>query len=149
VARVGFEAVGVLLIFAGVSWAKVRVFARGHQDRAVPIRLLPPRLLPRRLLPCRLLPRADLPRPQGRPLELIASDARRLGSRFANPPRGAAFAKLEGLRRAYDHVLGEACSALGVDHLLGVLPPGDELDAERARVEGLLWLAGLRIDETA
>jgi hypothetical protein len=139
VARVGFEAVGVLLIFAGVSWAKVRVFARGHQDRAVPIRLLPPRLLPR----------ADLPRPQGRPLELIASDARRLGSRFANPPRGAAFAKLEGLRRAYDHVLGEACSALGVDHLLGVLPPGDELDAERARVEGLLWLAGLRIDETA
>jgi hypothetical protein len=144
VARVGFEAVGVLLIFAKVSWAKVRVSARGHQDRAVPLRLLPSRLLPRRLLH-----RADLPRPQGRPLELIASDARRLGSRFANPPRGAAFAKLEGLRRAYDHVLGEACSALGVDHLLAVLPPGDELDAERARVEGLLWLAGLRIDETA
>ena len=143
-ARVGFEAVGVLLICAGVSWTKVRVSARGHQDRAVPIRLLPRRLLPRRLLH-----RAELPRPQGRPLELIASDARRLGSRFANPPRGAAFAKLEGLRRAYDHVLGEACSALGVDHLLAVLPPGDELDAERARVEGLLWLAGLRIDETA
>jgi hypothetical protein len=139
VARVGFVAVGVLLICAGVSWTKVRLFARRHQDGAVPIRWLPRRLLHR----------ADLPRPQGRPLELIASDARRLGSRFANPPRGAAFAKLEGLRRAYDHVLGEACSALGVDHLLAVLPPGDELDAERARVEGLLWLAGLRIDESA
>jgi hypothetical protein len=43
----------------------------------------------------------------------------------------------------------EACAALGVDHLLQVLPPGQELDVERVRVEGLLWLAGLRIDEAA
>ena len=87
--------------------------------------------------------------PRGRPLELIASDARRLGARLENPPRGTSFAKLEGARRAYEHVLVEACTALGIEHLLGVLPPGEDLDAERARVEGLLWLAGLRIDEIA
>jgi hypothetical protein len=87
--------------------------------------------------------------PVGRPLEIVAADARRLAARFHNPPPGTSFAKLEGARRAYEHVLAEACAALGVEHLLGVLPPGDELDVERVRVEGLLWLAGLRIDETA
>jgi hypothetical protein len=92
---------------------------------------------------------APVLQPTGRPLELIASDARRLGARLDNPPRGTSFAKLEGARRAYEHVLVEACAALGVEHLLQVLPPGDELDVERTRVEGLLWLAGLRIDATA
>ena len=86
--------------------------------------------------------------PLGRPLELIARDARRLGARLDNPPRGMSFAKLDGARRAYEHVLVEACTALCVEHLLQVLPPGEELDAERTRVEGLLWLAGLRIDAT-
>ena len=97
----------------------------------------------------RLRPVASVSQPLGRPLELIACDARRLGARLDNPPRGTSFAKLEGARRAYEHVLGEACTALGVEHLLQVLPPGDERDAERTRVEGLLWLAGLRIDATA
>jgi hypothetical protein len=87
--------------------------------------------------------------PIGRPLEQIAGDARRLMARLEHPPRGASFAKLEGARRAYEHVLVEACTALGIDHLLQVLPPGEDLDVERTRVEGLLWLAGLRIDETA
>ena len=87
--------------------------------------------------------------PLRRPIELIAADARRLRVRFHYAPRGTSFAKLEGARLAYDHVLAEACTALGLAHLMAVLPPGDELDAERSRVEGLLWLAGLRIDETA
>jgi hypothetical protein len=87
--------------------------------------------------------------PVGRPLEAVAQDARRLARRLYHPPPGMSFAKLEGARRAYEHVLAEACAALEVEHLLGVLPPGDELDVERVRVEGLLWLAGLRIDETA
>ena len=69
-----------------------------------------------------LLHRKESLRPLGRPLELIASDARRLGSRLQNPPRGSSFAKLEGVRRAYDHVLVEGCAALSVDHLLQVLP---------------------------
>jgi hypothetical protein len=87
--------------------------------------------------------------PVGRPLEVVARDARRLATRFHHPPPGTSFAKIEGARRAYEHVLAEACAALEVEHLLGVLAPGDELDVERVRVEGLLWLAGLRIDETA
>ena len=86
--------------------------------------------------------------PAGRPLELIALDARRLATRFHHPQPGTSFARIEGARRAYEHVLAEACAALEVEHLLGVLPPGDELDVERVRVEGLLWLAGLRIDGT-
>jgi hypothetical protein len=48
---------------------------------------------------------------------------------------------------AYDHVLAEACTALDVEHLLGVLEPGDERDLERRRVQDLLWVAGLRIDD--
>lgn len=84
-----------------------------------------------------------------RPLEDIARDARRLATRFHHPSPGASFAKVEGARRAYEQVLAEACAALEVEHLLGVLPPGDELDIERLRVEGMLWLTGLRIDETA
>jgi hypothetical protein len=96
----------------------------------------------------RLMRRGARPHPVGRPLEDVAQDARRLAVRFNQPPPGTSFAKLEGARRAYDHVLTEACTALEIEHLLGVLPPGDALDLERVRVEGLLWLAGLRIDAT-
>jgi len=96
-----------------------------------------------------LIRRRPALQPDGRPLEVIAQDARRLAARFHQPTPGTSFAKVEGARRAYEHVLTEACLALEVQHLLGVLPPGDELDVERVRVEGLLWLAGLRIDPTA
>jgi hypothetical protein len=95
-----------------------------------------------------LLPRRHRPLP-ARPIELIARDARRLGHRFREPPRGVSFAKFEGTRWAYDKVLAEGCRALEIEHLLDVLPPGPELDAERARVEVRLWLAGFRIDEVA
>ncbi len=95
-----------------------------------------------------VLPRRQPP-PPARPIELIARDARRLGHRFREPPRGVSFAKFEGTRWAYDKVLAEGCRALEIEHLLGVLPTGPELDAERARVETRLWLAGFRIDEAA
>jgi hypothetical protein len=134
-------ALAVFLIYVAVMWWNFRVSAHRHALNAAPMRTPGPG--------GRLLPRSHAPQPRGRPLELIARDARRLGSRFQNPPPATSFAKLEGLRRAYDHVLVEACTALEVEHLLEVLPPGDELDAERVRVEGLLWLAGLRIDEAA
>jgi hypothetical protein len=97
----------------------------------------------------RLDPRSRRPRATSRPIEVIARDVRRLHRRFRNPPRGIAFAKYEGLRRAYDKVLAEGCVALGLTHLLEVLPPGEELDAERDRVEGLLLEAGLQIDLAA
>ena len=84
-----------------------------------------------------------------RPIEAIAEDARRLGRRFREPPRGVSFVKFEGTRRAYDKVLAEGCLALGIEHLLGVLPPGDELDTERRRVELRLYSAGFRLDDAA
>lgn len=85
----------------------------------------------------------------GRPIENIARDVIRLGHSFRYVPPGLSFARFEGCRRAYDLVLSEACQALDVDHLLGVLSPGPELDAERDRVESKLWLAGLRLDDAA
>jgi hypothetical protein len=83
------------------------------------------------------------PHPSGRPIQKIAADAHRLGLRFRCMPPHASFAHLEGNRIAYDRVLAEACVALGVEHLLEVLPPGPELDAERRRVETALAAAGL------
>lgn len=85
------------------------------------------------------------PPPQSRPVEAIALAARRLGSRYHFPPAGQRFGKAEGVRQAYDAVLAEACTALGIAHLLEVLPPGTELDAERARVEWALDCAGLEL----
>jgi len=139
-ARSLLAAVGVVALYVAVLWT-FRATLRNQSLRAASVRAVD---RARRVqLPW------SVPQPPGRPLELIAHDARRLGNRYRHPPRGTSFAKLEASRRAYDHVLGEACRAMGVEHLLMVLPPGDELDVERARVEGLLWLAGMRIDEAA
>jgi hypothetical protein len=107
----------------------------------------------RRLLPRRLLPRpGGVPRadpatalPAGRRIDLIAGDVRRLGRRFETVPPGLSFARFEALRQAYDTVLAEACGALEIEHLLGVLPPGPDLDGERRRVEQALDRAGLRL----
>lgn len=90
-----------------------------------------------------------IPQPARRPIEVIARDARLLALRVHQPPRGVSFAKYQGWVSAYDRLLCEGCAALEVDHLLGVLETGVERDRERDRVESLLWLAGLRIDEAA
>jgi hypothetical protein len=84
-----------------------------------------------------------------RSIEQLARDLRRLGPKFHAPPPGTSRVKVEASRYAYDRVLGEAATAVGVEHLLSVLPPGDDLDAERTRVESRLWLAGLRFEEAA
>ena len=86
-------------------------------------------------------------RPVGRPIEEIARDAHRLGAGFRCVPAGMSFARFEGRRRAYDRVLTEACAALGIEHLLGVIPPSPELDLERRRVEAVLVRAGLPLDD--
>jgi hypothetical protein len=72
-----------------------------------------------------------------------------LGLRFRYVPAGASYARIEARRRAYDEVLGEACRALRLEHLLAVLPPGPELDVERLRVEAVLDRAGFRLDAVA
>lgn len=97
----------------------------------------------------RLRPPRPVPVAPRRPIEVIAQEARLLAQRVHQPPRGVSFAKYQGWLSAYDRLLCEGCAALDVDHLLGVLEPGDERDRERDRVESLLWLAGLRIDEAA
>ena len=84
--------------------------------------------------------RADVIPPR-RPVEEVGADLRRLHSAFHR--EGMRFAKYEGCRQAYDHVLGEAADMVEVAHLIAVLPPGRELDRERERVEGLLVQHGL------
>ena len=79
--------------------------------------------------------------PLGRPVEQVGADLRRLHARFHTG--GMRFAKYEGCRLAYDRVLGEAADIAGSPHLLAVLPPGEELDRERERVEWLLVQHGL------
>lgn len=95
-----------------------------------------------------LRPRPE-PSPARRPVAEIAVEARRLAPVVHHPPRGISFARFQARVHHYDRLLEEACAALEVEHLLGVLPAGPELDRERERVETRLWLLGLRIDETA
>jgi hypothetical protein len=133
------------------EWLKVLLLWAGCVVVAATIRCAPLwRAVGRRLhrLHARWESRRSLP-PSCRPIEAIAQDARRLGRRFRQPPRGVSFAKYEGTRRAYDKVLAEGCTALRIEHLLDVLPPGVELDQERRRVEWRLYTAGLDLDDAA
>ncbi|QIK67567.1 hypothetical protein G7072_15495 [Nocardioides sp. HDW12B] len=134
------ELISAVLVF-GTAAAAWTVVLRGTE------RIWFPRTLRRadRLL-LRLGLRSPAPEPTGRPLEVVAADVRRLARRFRCPAEGARFAKVEGYRRAYDAVLVEACDVLGVPTLVGVLPPGSELDRERARVEEALDAAGLSVE---
>jgi hypothetical protein len=85
-------------------------------------------------------------RPRGRPIELIARDVRVLGRDLRGSAPCSA-AELAALSHSYDSALAEACAALEVVHLLGVLAPGPERDAERRRVEARLALAGLCLEQ--
>jgi hypothetical protein len=87
--------------------------------------------------------------PTARPIEVIAADLRRLGTRYHALHPHASFAKVEAIRGAYDRALGECCESLGLTHLLDVLPVGQERDVERDRVEGLLADSGVRITHAA
>src|SRR5688572_28103566 len=79
--------------------------------------------------------------PLHRPVEQVGADLRRLHAAFHRG--GMRFAKYEGCRQAYDRVLAEAAEMAGVTHLVGILPPGEELDRERERLERLLVQHGL------
>ena len=83
-----------------------------------------------------------------RPIEAIAADLHRLGA-GTTPGPATSFAKVEAVRCAYDRALGECCELLGLTHLLGVLPLGPELDAERERVEEQLTDSGVRLPHAA
>jgi len=89
------------------------------------------------------------PVPEGRPIEAIAADLRRLGLRFHRLDPHASYAKVAAVQGAYDRTLTECCAALGITHLLGVLTDGPERDAERARVEEQLAGCGVRLPHAA
>jgi hypothetical protein len=91
----------------------------------------------------------DIPDPDGRPIEAIAADLHRLGRRFHTLDPRTSFAKVEAVRGAYDRALAECCTALGITHLLAVLPVGPELDVERERVEEQLAGCGVRFPHAA
>jgi hypothetical protein len=90
-----------------------------------------------------------LPEPEGRPIEAIAADLHRLSGRFHTLDPRTSFAKVEAVRGAYDRTLAECCTALGITHLLGVIPAGPELDVERERVEAQLAGCGVRFPHVA
>lgn len=85
--------------------------------------------------------------PHGRPIEDIARDARRLGSQLRHADDGRSAARITAIRHSYDDVLAEGCAALGVTELLGMIPDGPELDAERRRVEVVLMGAGMVLED--
>lgn len=89
------------------------------------------------------------PEPDGRPIEAIVADLHRLGRRFHTLDPRTSFAKVEAVRYAYDRTLAECCAALGITHLLAVLPAGSELDVERERVEEQLAGCGVRFPHAA
>ncbi len=93
--------------------------------------------------------RRSIPEPDGRPIEAIVADLRRLGGRFHTLDPRTSFAKVEAVRCAYDRSLTECCAALGITHLIGVIPAGPELDVERERVEEQLAGCGVRLPHAA
>lgn len=82
----------------------------------------------------KLVPRRPSHPPEHRLIEQIAQNGRRLWWRAHQSQRGLSRAKQVAIQTAYDDVLSEGCGALGLTHLLGLLPPGPELDIERERV---------------
>jgi hypothetical protein len=121
-------AVGVVA-FLGAPW--ILAFLFGPRGRRLVSRVR-----------SRLFPYRE-PEPANRPVEQIAEDVRVRGVRFHALPEHASYAKRAAVSAAYDLSLAELCASLGQAHLLTVLPPGPELDAERRRVELVLMSFGL------
>src|SRR3954452_3260348 len=93
--------------------------------------------------------RRQQPVPEGRPIEAIVTDLRRLCRRYhALDPR-TPFVKVEAVRGAYDKVLGECCAALGRTHLLDVLRDAGALAPDRERCEHWVRVPGVRLPYAA
>ncbi|MFJ8964671.1 hypothetical protein ACIRG5_35295 [Lentzea sp. NPDC102401] len=83
--------------------------------------------------------------PEHRPIERIAADLRRVRRVRASFEPGASAIKKIGARQAYDALLVQACTALGVEHRLHLLPEGMDREIERLRVEECLKHQGLSL----
>ena len=87
--------------------------------------------------------RPPSPVSEHRPIERIAADLRRVRRTRACFEPGASAVKKIAARQAYDALLVQACTALGVEHRLGALAEGMDRELERVRVEECLRHQGL------
>jgi hypothetical protein len=85
-----------------------------------------------------------LRRQHGIPIERLAADLRRLRAAIASDEHRSAAHQM-GNRLAYDRVLVQACTMLGIEHELDEETSGIERDIERLRVEADLESAGVVI----
>ena len=80
-----------------------------------------------------------------RPIQVVASDVRRLGRQIALVPAGAPMARRRALAAAYDDVLIEAALLLDIPHELRTAPVGPVRDAARLQLLAELEEAGLAV----
>ena len=85
-----------------------------------------------------------LRRQHGIPIEQVAADLRRLRAVIATDEHRSAAHQI-GNRLAYDRVLVQACTMLGIEHELDSDSSGIERDIERLRVEADLERVGVVI----
>ncbi|MDQ4039418.1 MAG: hypothetical protein M3313_13965 [Actinomycetota bacterium] len=85
------------------------------------------------------------PVPAGRPIEVVAADARRLRRECSLVPRDTPVARRRGIVLAYDDILAEAAHSLSVQHELHSLPLGPARDMQRIRLEADLESSGFRL----
>jgi hypothetical protein len=85
-----------------------------------------------------------LRRQHGIPIEQVAADLRRLRAVIATDEHRSAAHQM-GNRLAYDRVLVQACTMLGIEHELDSDSSGIERDIERLRVEADLERVGVVI----
>ena len=83
---------------------------------------------------------------QGRPLEQVVSDLRRL-RKVVGEDAGRSAAHQIGNRLAYDRLLAQTCDMLEVHHDLSSECAGLERDIERLRVEAELERVGVRVTD--
>ncbi len=80
----------------------------------------------------------------GVPIEQLAADLRRLRTAIATDEHRSAAHQM-GNRLAYDRVLAQACTMLGMEHELDQETAGLERDIERLRIEADLERVGVVI----
>jgi hypothetical protein len=80
---------------------------------------------------------------EGRPIQVVAADLRRLSRQLALVPAGAPLVRWQALWAACDDVLSEAAAQLEVPHELPTTPSGMARDLERLRLLAALEGAGL------
>jgi hypothetical protein len=83
---------------------------------------------------------------QGRPLEQVIDDLRRL-RKVVGEDAGRSAAHQIGNRLAYDRLLAQTCDMLEVHHDLGTECLGMEREIERLRVEAELERLGVRVTD--